>query len=446
MYSEFNLYSRVFHLIRRALFLVFLVPVSLPGQTPVPIYDRSVHKLYYFPIDRSELLRDYANNAVELDSLDRLLGDPAIYPRIDSIRIIAASSPIASPEYNLRLSQKRAAALRDYILQQHPQIEETRFSIQAAGIDWAGFSSLVESDPFLPSQSKILALLKEEPDEGSILIRLRSVGGKATYSYLLERVYPRLQYTSFSIRLDDGSCIPPCDHSPMKTYIEKISIVHDTVYLPCPPCPPLAEAVEPPTAASSVAKKTFYLGLKTNLLYTAGLLPNLSVEIPLNKTGNWSMVVTGNWSWWDFGGNSRNYHRIQAAGLEVRRWFAPSSAPSSPFTGHAVGIYALVGTYDVRLFPKDNESKGGLSNRSYSGGLSYAYSLSLARRIKLEFSLSAGYFGGRYYDYKFHVNEEHARWEWTAIRDRHYWGVTGAGISVVWMIGRFNDFKKGGAQ
>jgi hypothetical protein len=232
-------------------------------------------------------------------------------------------------------------------------------------------------------------------------------------------------------------------------YIEKTAsdtvyhVVRDTIWLPCPECPPLetvpATDLEPDTDTAdtdSLFKTGYYFGLKTNLLYDAALLPNLSAEFPFGNKKNWSAVVEGNWSWWTSGSPASTYHRIQAAGLEVRRWFASPA----PLTGHAVGIYTLGGTYDIRLWPRNNDSKGWLSNWSYSYGLSYAYSKPLSRRFHIEFGLAAGYLGGRYYDYKYCVKNDHERWEWTAIRKRNYWGITRAEISLVWLIGE-KDLK-----
>jgi hypothetical protein len=424
---------------------------SLNAQTPVFSSGYTTPALYYFPIDRDELLYGYGNNGAMLDALDRLLDDPAVYPHILSIRITAAASPVAPPEYNDQLAKRRAGALRDYILQNHPGINRNTLYLYSMGIDWEGFRAVVESDTALPARTDILTLLDHETDKKTILLRLRTTGGEPTWQYLLHTVYPQLQYATFRIRLTDGSFIPSADGSPLKNYVEKTigdtlggdndgAAVRDTMgiaeEIPVPEEPGSGISIlEPDTEAPFPAKKGYYFGLKTNLLYDAAGLPNLSAEFPFSRY--WSAVVEGNWSWWDLGKPYRSYHRIQAAGVELRRWFASPR----PLAGHAIGLYASGGTYDIRLRPKGNDSKGWLSNSTYSIGLSYARSIPLARRLHLELGLAAGYWGGRYYDYKFHINEDHRRWEWTAIRQRRYWGPTRVGVSLVWIIGKKGDAR-----
>lgn len=447
------------------LVLFFFFSLNVLSSNPTP--DPYGPKLYYFVIDRTLLLRDFGSNAGMLDALDALLNDSAVYMRIDSIFVTGAASPVGSRSHNDRLSLERAEAVKTYIMWKHPGFDRSRISTSVVGIDWEGFRALVAADRNIPSRDKVQELIALRLPEATLLQRLRTVGGRSTFDYLVKKVYPRQQYASVRIRLTDGSYIPPDGSSPLKQLVEKtvhdtvkvvvektvpvivrdtvVSIVRDTVWIAC------AEEKLPvlPVEKKEEKGNGYYFGIKTNLLYDAALLPNLSVEFPFGK--HWSVVLEGNESWWTFGRPALSHHRIQAAGLELRRWFASPA----PLTGHAVGLYALGGTYDLRLFHKNNDSRGWLSNGSYSYGLSYAYSFPIARRFHIEFGLAAGYFGGRYYDYKFCIDNGHERWEWTAIRNRHYWGITRAEVSLVWLIGRkgvkdIKDFKdlneKGGAQ
>ena len=181
-------------------------------------------------------------------------------------------------------------------------------------------------------------------------------------------------------------------------------------------------------------KKLFYFALKNNLIYDAALLPNLAAEVYLGK--QFSLAIDGNWSWWTF--KSDRFHRIQSVGADFRYWI---NSPS-PLRGHAVGIYSMVGNYDIRLFTKNEDSKGWLSYGSWSTGLSYAYSVPIASRVNLEFGLAVGYLGGKYYDYNYCMM--HKRWERQAERNRKYFGPTRAGISVVWLFGNGYNKKNGG--
>ena len=183
-------------------------------------------------------------------------------------------------------------------------------------------------------------------------------------------------------------------------------------------------------------RKPLYLALKNNLLYDAALLPNLGAEVYLGN--QLSLAIDGNWSWWRFDKQIKPdwFHRIQTADVELRYWI---DSPC-PLTGHAVGLYAMTGNYDVRVFTKNEFSKGWLSYGSWSAGLSYAYSIPVSCNFNMEFGLALGYVWGKYYQYDFCT--EHEWWAQRSEKNRHYFGPTRAGVSLVWLIGNGNNRKK----
>jgi len=183
-------------------------------------------------------------------------------------------------------------------------------------------------------------------------------------------------------------------------------------------------------------RKPVYIAIKNNLLYDAVLLPNLSVEAYLGA--QWSLALNGNLSWWRFNEPVQHewYHRIQTVGAELRYWY------DSPFPlhGQAIGLYGTTGNYDLRLFPTNANSNGWQSNRSWSVGLSYAYSVPISCYFNMEFGISLGYVGGKYYKYNYCLEDEW--WAQQEEKNRHYFGPTQAGVSLVWLIGSGNSRKK----
>lgn len=392
-------------------------------------------KIYYFVIDKTMLMRDYSTNRRMLDNLDKLLRDPDVYSRIDSVIVTSAASPIASSAHNERLSIGRAEAVGGYIRWQHPQVDRDRIHPIPIGIDWEGFWSMIENTPGVPSRAAILSL-KGRYDEETTLRMLRTVGGKTTYDYLLKKIYPKLQYAAVRVVLTDGTSIP-ASGSPIRRIIEP-EVRYDTVYIErvirdtvviAPP------VVAPVVVEVPAAKKPFYIALKNNLVYDLALLPNLAVEIPFGRDYRWSAEVEGHWSWWNTGeGSSRSwwYHRIQMAGLEFRYWLGDRSK-RDPLTGWYIGAYGFGGTYDVRMFTSENPDLGQLSNLSYSAGLSVGYSVPVARRLNLEFGLGFGYFGGEYK--KYYRSACGDEFPWVSTHERNWFGPTKAKVSLVWQIG-----------
>jgi hypothetical protein len=248
-----------------------------------------------------------------------------------------------------------------------------------------------------------------------------------------KEIWNMLQYAAIHLRMKDGTYIFPGVEIPTPTS-STISSNCDTVYIYRDrfvnmPYQTTDSPTSPDSPDSRKSRKSpFHLALKTNLLYDAALLPNLTAELYLGK--QWSLAIEGNWSWWTFAGKkiqNNGYHRVQAAGAELRRWI---KSPS-PLQGHAVGLYYMLGDYDLRLFPKNENSTGQLSYSSRSAGLSYAYSMPLNRRLNLEFGIAFGYAGGRYYVYDYCMSENW--WEQQEVFNRTYWGPTRVGISLVWL-------------
>jgi len=80
---------------------------------------------------------------------------------------------------------------------------------------------------------------------------------------------------------------------------------------------------------------------------------------------------------------------------------------------------------------------------NYAAGVEYGYSLPVANRLNIDFTLGVGYWGGKYYTYI----PLDGHYVWQATKNRHWFGPTKAEISLVWLLGRGNsNNKKGGVK
>ena len=178
-----------------------------------------------------------------------------------------------------------------------------------------------------------------------------------------------------------------------------------------------------------VRKKPWYVGVKTNMLYDAMLVPNGGLEIYLGK--NWSIDAYWMYAWWK-SDRVHNYWRTYGGDVELRKWLG-SAARRKPLTGHHIGAYAQIVTYDFEL-----GGRGYLADRwSYAAGVSYGYSLPVAKRLNIDFSIGLGYMGGEYKEYL----PQDGHYVWQSTKRRHWIGPTKAEISLVWLIGRGNTNK-----
>ena len=117
-----------------------------------------------------------------------------------------------------------------------------------------------------------------------------------------------------------------------------------------------------------------------------------------------------------------------------------------PLTGHHLGIYGQIFTYDFETGGRGymgGRPGGTLWGRmNYAAGVEYGYSLPVARRLNVDFTIGVSYWGGTYHEYK-PVDDCYV---WQSTRQRHWLGPTKAEVSLVWLIGcgNYNGEKGGG--
>ncbi len=357
------------------------------------------------------------------------------------VHVRGAASPEGTYAINERLSRERADAIFDYISSREA-LPDSVTAFTFLGRDWRGLRSLVEADTRVPYRSEVLQILDQTIAAGADnvaasnrgLARLRALHGGAPYRYMYSRLFPSLRVSDIFVQYQAPKVEAPepvfvIDTVPADTIIEEITVEEIPTYIP-----------------GSVAEcRPFYMGLKTNLLYDAAALPSIGAEFYLGK--NWSAGINWTYGWWSKD-SSHRYWRAYGGDINIRRWFG-AKANAKPLTGHHLGLYFGVVTYDFEFGGKGY--MGGLPHRTlwdrcnYMGGIEYGYSLPVARRLNIDFTIGIGYLGGKYLEYEPAAHGKGYVWEKTM--RLNWFGPTKAEISLVWLIGCDNynrPHKKGG--
>lgn len=113
-----------------------------------------------------------------------------------------------------------------------------------------------------------------------------------------------------------------------------------------------------------------------------------------------------------------------------------------------MGILAQILTYDFEWGKRGymgGKPTGSLWDRCHWGvSAEYGFSLPVARRLNIDFSLAVGYQTGHVYEYL----PQDTHYVWQVTRNRHWFGPTKLEVSLVWLIGCDNynrpKAKKGG--
>lgn len=179
-------------------------------------------------------------------------------------------------------------------------------------------------------------------------------------------------------------------------------------------------------AGHSKKGEPFSMGVKTNLLYDAWLIPNLGFEFHLGN--NWTLGADAMIAFW---GNNKSsvLFKVLDADLYLRKYVGMRSRLKK-CTGHHIGLVGGMLSYDFRI---QNE---GMYNApfAYYGGFEYGYTVPLAKRLNIDFSLAFGYANTKHYVYD---RVDYNKSVKTA-NIFHLISPVKAEITLIWLIGRKN--------
>lgn len=163
-----------------------------------------------------------------------------------------------------------------------------------------------------------------------------------------------------------------------------------------------------------------YVAVKTNLAAWAGTILNVAADVQVGR--HWSVELPVLWCPWYV--SDRHAVKTFTIQPEGRYWLA------HPGKGHFFGLHAQISWFNVR-WDKDRYQDTG--RPLLGAGISYGYLLPFNEHWAGEFTLGAGYANMRYDTY--YNIDNGARID---TRTKNYWGITRVGISVVY---RFNIKK-----
>ena len=389
------------------LFTVFAILASLAacltaGAQPRERREFAIH----YRFDKIDVDSAYLDNAATIDTIRFYLTNSA---HIDSITVYAWASPEGGYPHNKWLSEKRAAAAKELLLELAPdstKLNEGKIKISPLAENWPGLAELVEKNYHRQDRDKLLRILRTEGiGEETRKWRIQQLDNGYTWEYLKRNYMKQLRSATWLCVWTGVGAIEPLQE------------FRDSLRSPQPNFGRTVEAVE-----RSVSE--FTLAAKTNLLGDLVTAVNFGLELPLGK--NLSANAHFMFPWWTAGpyGNKYALQMLNAEG-ELRWWFAPGE---QVLQGHYLALQGNGGKFDIQW----GRDFGCYQCYNWGVGLSYGYSMSLSEHWNLEFALSLGYMA---IDYQHYVPSP----DWSIlIRDDakvgtlHYFGPTSLKVSLVY--------------
>lgn len=421
-----------------------LILLGLVLLGTIQVFGQEVRKEIYvnFRVGKGVLDTTYLDNAARLSEavsfLENVKRDTTL--TLVEVTFCGSASPDGSLLINRRLAKERCLALENY-LREYIALPDSLITRCDDVFAWEYLARLVEESD-MPHKDEAVDVLRNVPEftynSRGVMVdskkkHLMELQYGRTWFYMLEHFYPKIRNAGalFVTVRQKPVAVP----EPPK---------EDSIMQEAPPIDTVVVVQEPDTVvAEPAAKKPFYMAVKTNMLYDVLTVPNLGVEFYLGK--NWS--IAGNWmySWWNSNKKHR-YWRFYGGDISIRKWLGKKAA-EKPLTGHHLGVIGQIFTYDFEWGGTGyigGKPGGSLwESPNYAVGLEYGYSLPIAKRLNIDFSIAVGYWGGTYYTYK--PLDDHYVWDST--KKRHWFGPTKAEISLIWLIGRGNTNNgKGGMK
>lgn len=389
------------------LFTVFAILASLAacptaGAQPRERREFAIH----YRFDKIDVDSAYLDNAATIDTIRFYLTNSA---HIDSITVYAWASPEGGYPHNKWLSEKRAAAAKELLLELAPdstKLNEGKIKISPLAENWPGLAELVEKNYHRQDRDRLLRILRTEGiGEETRKWRIKQLDNGYTWEYLKRNYMKQLRSATWLCVWTGVGAIEPLQE------------FRDSLRSPQPNFGRTVEAVE-----RSVSE--FTMAAKTNLLGDLVTAVNFGLELPLGK--NLSANAHFMFPWWTAGpyGNKYALQMLNAEG-ELRWWFAPGE---KVLQGHYLALQGNGGKFDIQW----GRDFGCYQCYNWGVGLSYGYSMSLSEHWNLEFALSLGYMA---IDYQHYVPSP----DWSIlVRDDakvgtlHYFGPTSLKVSLVY--------------
>ena len=424
--------------------MVVLMPTTLLANAYAASIQDSLRTTIYFRPGYSLLELSYRDNAANMKALTQgiqtIKGNPCV--QLQHIRILSAASPEGNSALNKRVAKRRGERLRDY-LKETLVLPDSIFTVSSAGEDWQGLASLIAKEK-TPWRNKALQIIRHTPEwitrNGKVVDgrkrQLQNLDGGKAWKYMLDNHFYTLRTGAVVVcevkTLAAESTPSAAEARQEQARSESASQQQASQSPSSPPFPAIPSQVHPSSESQSPPVAS-YFALKSNLLYDALLVPNLSLEASIGS--GWTLGAGGMLAWWSKDAKHR-YWRIYGGDLEIRKYFG-TLAKSKPLQGHHLGIYGDFLTYDFEFGAKGYQSKA-----TYAAGIKYGYSHPIANRLNLDFALGIGYLHS---NYKTYVPRDGC-YVYQETKKRKWLGPTQAEISLVWLLGKGNTNKKKGGK
>lgn len=398
-------------------------------------------------------LPNYPKINIAAIELMKVLEDPNI--EVSRIYVCGSTSPVGLWGDNVKLSQARTDNVANY-LQYALDIPENKIIKESKVEDWDRLADMVEASD-IPHKYEVLDIIHNKT-WGERKTALRRLAGGSVWKTLEKDFFPELRSVRFGI-------FCRYKQTPVVTVIDTV-YVRDTIYVKeyireepqviyknqpvakqtKPRASKTSESVKkapktrktPAKASAQLASEdtdAWKIGIKTNLLMDAFVIPNIAVEMKV--LDHISFNVEGWYTPYNVFAPAKDTN-FSGFRPQFRYWFGNNSLMRN---GNYVAIDGSLMWYTLKwrdglLYQNGKENmfdrRSSNSAPAWSAGVSYGYCFGLGRKQAwgIEVELGIGY--QRYTQNVGMYNEDTLRWEIYDYQERQQFGITHANVSLTY--------------
>lgn len=392
------------------------------SQTPAPADDGGgIVKTYTARFSQLDSCR---NSRESIEALSKFNESTDL--TITEVTISAYTSPEGSVSFNENLSRKRvheAFRILDSVIML--PIDNMHFNYVAT--DWELFKKYVSESELNDTQKDaVYSVVDNNPVEVWKVLegntkptmvdsrnrRLMDLNYGRTFNYLYKNVYPKMRVSEIYITYQS---VEPIDFTPA-SQVGATSTENE--YYTAPPSVTIHN--EGGTSSGSEMERPLF-AIKTNLLFLAAGVANIGAEVSVGK----QMSIDVPFTYSPYTIKNDYKVRVLAVQPEFRYWLGRGHK------GHFFGANVGAAWYNVAF---DNTKRYQSNEALLSAGLSYGYRLHFSRHWAAEFTIGAGY-ATTSYDVFYNIDNGALMESST----KDYWGITKAGISLVYTFNFINE-------
>lgn len=176
----------------------YVVRPSFTYVVPVtePIKRRDVQSVVRldFRVNVTAIDSRFGNNPAELERvgrmMDEIVGNADV--EVDRVDIVGFASPEGTLEYNRRLSEGRANALRNYMTSRI-DLPRDCYRVEFGGENWDGLVDMVAASD-IGQREEILRIIRNEPLEQVRERQLAALDAGGPWQHMKQTIFPLLRY------------------------------------------------------------------------------------------------------------------------------------------------------------------------------------------------------------------------------------------------------------